>query len=284
VATAVRLLQVPYDSGAREARMGAGPTALAQAGAAGRLRARGHAVREQVLHPAPGWHAELRTAFELQRAVAGAATEAHARGELPLLLSGNCNATVGMLAALGGTRTGLVWLDAHGDLNTPGSDPGGFLDGHGLAMVVGWCWRAATATVPGFVPLPEEHVVLAGARDLDPPELEALPRSGIRWLPPAAARDGAVTAAALDELVARVDVVHLHVDLDVHDPSIAPANGYAAPDGLTAGEVQRIARQVAGRVRLGSATLAAYDPSYDPAGRMRETALDLLEVLAEVAG
>jgi arginase len=69
------------------------------------------------------------------------------------------------------------------------------------------------------------------------------------------------------------------VDLDVYDPSIAPANGYAAPDGLLAADVLRIARQAAARVPVGSATLASYDPSYDPAGRLRDTALDLLETL-----
>jgi arginase len=286
VATAVRLLQVPYDSGVRDARMGAGPGVLARAGAAARLRARGHVVREDVLHPAGGWHAELRTAFELQRTVAEAATDAHDRGEVPLLLSGNCNATVGMLAALrpGTTRVGLVWLDAHGDLNTPATDARGFLDGHGLAMALGRCWGAATADLPGFAALPEEQVVLVGARDLDPAEEEYLSGAALHRLTPDRARDPGATSAALDSLAGRVDVVHLHVDLDVHDPSIAPANGYAAPDGLSAADVQRIARQVAGRVRLASGTLAAYDPAYDPSGRMRDTGLALLEVLAEVAG
>ncbi|MGY1841040.1 MULTISPECIES: arginase family protein [unclassified Modestobacter] len=279
---ALRLLQVPYDSGRYDARMGAGPGVLSGAGAAERLRVRGHAVREEVVHPGSEWRAELRTGFELQRAVAVRAAEARAAGEHPVVLSGNCSATIGALAALtgGGERVGLVWLDAHGDLNTPDVDPRGFLDGQGLAMALGRCWTAATATVPGFAPLAADRVVLIGARDLDPAETDALRRSGPRWLPPRDARDARVTGAALVDLADRVDVVHLHVDLDVHDPSIAPANGFAAPDGLTAAEVQRVVGQTAERVRIGSATLAAYDPAHDPAGRMRETALELLTVVA----
>jgi arginase len=286
VAVPVRLLSAAWDSGVPGARMGAGPTALLRAGAADRLRAHGSRVTEVVLGPSSDWQAELRTAFELQRAVARSAAAAHAGGELPLLLSGDCHLTLGMVAALQarGARVGLLWLDAHGDLNTPDVDPGAYLDGQGLAMVLGRCWRAATGTVPGSAPLPEEQVVLVGARDLDPPELAALDGSALRWLRPEQARDPAAVDDALAALAPRVDVVHLHVDLDVYDPSIAPANGYAAPDGLSAADVLRIARRAAAAAPLGSATLASYDPSFDPAGRLRDTALELLEVVAGLAG
>ena len=282
---AIRLLQAPWDSGHRDARMGAGPTALATAGAADRLRAGGHAVTEQVLSPAAGWTAEVGSAFEVQRLVAESVRQARDAGQVALLLAGNCNTTLGVLAGLGPgeRRVGLVWLDAHGDFNTPEEDPAGFLDGHGLAMVVGRCWRAATARVPGFAPLPERDVVLVGARDLTAPQAEVLERSALTWLSPAQARDPDAVAAALDALAARVDVLHFHVDLDVHDPSIAPANGYAAPDGLAAEDVLRVLRLAADRVPVVSGTLASYDPSYDVDGRMRDTGLALLQALAGIA-
>jgi len=183
-----------------------------------------------------------------------------------------------------GRRIGLVWLDAHGDLNTPETTSTGFLDGQGLAMVLGWCWRTAVAGVEGFEPLPEGHVVLVGARDLGAAEEAALGASGVRWLPPAAARDAGVVTTALDELAARVDVLHLHVDLDVHDPdTVAPANGYAIGDGLLAADVLQVVHRAAERLPVGSATLASYDPAHDRAGRMQETALDLLAPLAAVS-
>lgn len=91
--------------------------------------------------PSETWRAELQTAFALRRAISRAVTAARHRGQVPLLLSGNCNATIGVLGGLAapGRRLGLVWLDAHGDFNTPDIDPSGFLDGHGLAMAVGRC-------------------------------------------------------------------------------------------------------------------------------------------------
>jgi arginase len=236
------------------------------------------------LSPRSPWHAELATAFELHRLIAAETVAAQAAGQVPMLLAGNCNATLGVLAGLstGVRRLGLVWFDAHGDFNTPDIDPGGFLDGQGVAMITGRCWRAATSTVPGFRPLADDQVLLVGTRSLDEREAEALRDSGIVSLPPAQARDGSAVAAAVAALAERADRVHIHIDLDVHDPSIAPANSYAAPDGLLADEVYAVLRRVAGRMPITSATLSAWDPTYDSDGRMRGVALDLLHVLADL--
>ncbi len=187
----VQLLLVPYDSGQFDVRMGAGPLALARAGVAQRLREQGHAVEVQILEPASAWRAELRTAFELHHSVAETVAAARAAGRLPLVLSGNCNTTVGVLAGLAGTgaRVGMIWLDAHGDFNTPEEDSAGFLDGQGLAMAVGRCWTRATARLPGFTPLPEQNVLFVGARDLYEVQQDVPRRSAITWLPPAQARD-----------------------------------------------------------------------------------------------
>jgi arginase len=283
-ASRLRLIEVPYDSGHRDIRMGAGPLTLAGAGAAARLRERGHVVQEQVVEADAGWRSETVTAFELQRLVAEEAQDARRAGQIPLLLAGNCNTTLGLLAGRpedsNRRRTGLIWLDAHGDFNTPETSPTGFLDGQALAMAVGRCWPAALAGLPGFIPLPEQDVILLGARSLDEQEEAALRTSAIAWLTPDQARDEEQIAAALADLSSRVDAVHLHIDLDVYDPSIAPANGYAAEGGLLAFEIDQIVRQIADRIPVTSAALASYDPGYDPCRRIRETALDLLTYVA----
>jgi arginase len=236
---------------------------------------------EERLVEASSWRAELTTAFELQRSVAAEVAAARTAGQVPLLLAGNCNTTVGMLVApSAGQRLGLVWLDAHADFNTPETDAGGFLDGHGLAMAVGRCWQALTSTVPGFSPLPEDRVALVGARSLDEAEETALRGSSIIWLEPSRVRQVDVL---LSDLAARVDLVHIHIDLDVHDPSVAPANQYAASGGLSAEEVHDVVRKIAGRIPVASATLAAYDPAFDPEHRMEQAALDLLTLLADLA-
>lgn len=264
--------------------MGAGPQALAS-DAAARLREAGHAVQEQVIEPLSAWRAELRTAFELHRGIADAVTAARHSGEVPLVLSGNCNATLGVIAGLHRKRDhlGLVWLDAHGDFNTPETDGGGFLDGQGLAMVVGRCWGTLSSAVAGFQPVPEQHVILAGARSFDDAEYRALRQSTIRWVPAADARCAEPLAGALDQLARQVSAVHFHLDLDVHDPSIAPANEYAAPDGLSADDVQRALRQTAARIPIVSACLAAYDPALDPSGALHGAALAVISLFAALA-
>jgi arginase len=150
-------------------------------------------------------------------------------------------------------------------------------------MVVGRCWRTLTSAVPGFSPLPERRIVLIGAHSLDGDEETALRGSSIAWLPPARVRDPGSVSGALEALAAEADHVHIHIDLDVHDPSVAPANQYAAPGGLSAEEVHDVVRKIAGRIPVASATLAAYDPAFDPEHRMEQAALDLLTLLADLA-
>src|SRR5689334_17838411 len=102
----VRLLVAPYDSGHRDARMGAGPLALLGAGA-GEL-----AADVRLLEPAGEWRSELATAFELNRLVAAEVADAVGAGQVPVLLSGNCHGTLGVLGGLSATgrRVGLLWL------------------------------------------------------------------------------------------------------------------------------------------------------------------------------
>src|SRR5262249_19886505 len=150
-------------------------------------------------------------------------------GALPLVLSGNCNAAVGVLAGLQPTRPAVVWFDAHGDYNTPETTVSGFLDGMALAIATGRCWRSLASTVPGFEPSGEDQVALVGARDVDAGEAEILEKSAVRRIRVAEVRSAGVEAAfgpALAALESRSDSIYLHLDLDVLDPDEAPANPY----------------------------------------------------------
>ncbi|WP_162184905.1 arginase family protein [Allokutzneria albata] len=268
-----RLVLAPFDSGHRDRRMGAGPFDLLRHGAAELLDA------DQVItveSDRPEFPQEVRTAFEVQRAVAAQVRQAVSEGSAPVVLSGNCNATVGVVSGLSTPDDDLavVWLDAHADLNTPETTTSGFVDGMGLSVLTGRCWATLAGTVPGFRPVPDDQVLLVGARDLAPQERAVLAGSGIRLLP-ATADD--VAGAALPPRVRRV---HLHIDLDVHDSRlVGPANEYAVPDGPDAAEVRRIVEAVSARFPVVSATFAAYDPAVDVDGAVRAAALDLIELI-----
>ena len=164
----IQLLLVPYDSGQRGWRCGAGPEHLVRAGLPAHLQRQGHIVTAiHIIEDDPAYRpAEIRTAFELARRLATTVRSARIAGHFPLVLSGNCNTAVGTLCGLTPARRATFWFDAHGDCNTPETTTSGFLDGMGLAMTMGLCWHHLVATVPGFQPVAAEATFLMGARDL----------------------------------------------------------------------------------------------------------------------
>jgi arginase len=282
----VQIIQVPYDSAHRGARMGRGPLHLVDRGAAAALEGEGHDVRVECIEAGDGFRAEIATAFELHRRIADSARLALDGGRFPLVLSGNCNSCLGTLAALGPERTGVVWFDAHGDFNTPETTGSGFFDGMALAAATGRCWRRMVDGVWGDRRVPEQHVVHVGGRDLDAEEGEALRRSRIAVVhaDEVRARGGrAAIHAAVESLGRHVESVYLHIDLDVLDPSAAPANGFLPANGLAVDQVVEAIATIGERLRVRAAALTAYDPDYDPEDRAFGAAVALTGAVVAAA-
>lgn len=266
----IRAILVPYDSGHRDARMGAGPEHLLENGLEDELRSVHREVRATVVESQSVLPAEVATTFELDRHIAQEVRAAIRRGEFPLVLSGNCNSAVGTMSGTGADELGIIWFDAHADFNTPETTTTGFSDGMGLAIAVGHCWTAMAASVPGFSPLPEANLVLVGIRDTEPAEQERLEDSDVTVVGVGLLRETGVADAlstALGDLHARVDRVYIHLDLDVLDPEkLAPANEFAVPGGLVREEVEEAIRLVHERFTVAAAGIASYDPAFDAEG------------------
>jgi arginase len=145
--------------------------------------------------------------------------------ERPLVLGGCCCAHVGAVRGLAGRggRLGVVWLDAHGDLNTPETSPSGNAWGMPFRMLLD----------DGVVR--DDDVALVGARNLDPPEVEFMTETGID--------------DSLERALAGVDAVYVALDLDVLDPADADVF-VPEPDGLRLEEVAAVLRDVTTRARL----------------------------------
>jgi arginase len=272
----VELVLVPYDCGLRGVRMGGGPEHLLEHGMVRALEGDGHQVTVTRLESTVDPPAEIAVAFDLSRALAGAVGAARAADRFPIVLAGNCFAAVGTLAGLGPDRTGVFWLDAHGDLNTPDTTSSGLLDGMALATLTGRCWRGLVETIPGFAPIPDHRLILVGARALDPPEEALAAAVGIRRVgPPELARSG--IRQALAPLAARmasgVDGFYLHVDLDVLDPAVATVNAFSAPGGLTLEDLRTVAEVVAEAGPIRGVAMTALDPASDGDGRAATAAL-----------
>lgn len=280
------VFQVPYDSGRLGERMGRGPLHLVDRGLTERLERKGHDVELVPVRLAEGFSTEAGSAAEIQRLLARRVAAARADGLLPLVLAGNCNVSVGVLASISPGATGVVWLDAHGDLNTPETSRSGFYDGMCLSVVTGGCWRALAATVPGFSPVAERDVVLVGARDLDMEEELRLDASGIHRIGVEALRQDGVAAALarpLEEIAGRRPLVYLHVDLDVLDPTEVRANPFAVPGGLSLPEAVEVVLEVGERFEIAAAALTSYDPGHDAEDRGPRAALELIEAILQAS-
>jgi arginase len=183
-----------------------------------------------------------------------ASREAMAAGT-PVVLMSECTLVPPVLAAVREEHPGvaLVWIDAHGDLNTPDTTPSGFLGGMPFAQLLGWCfddWRRQAGLEP---PLPEERAVLVGGRDLDPGERASVDRSQLHE-----SDDAAGALAALPPGIP----LYVHVDTDVLDPTLTPDAGYPAPGGW---DVARMRAEMAVLAASGRVVALSICPSAPPA-------------------
>lgn len=285
MAVPIQLILAPYDSGHEAVRMGLGPQRLLPQIEAS-LRALGYELDVERV-TVQGFMAEIATSFAVSRAVAARVHAARRSGRWPLLLSGNCGAALGAIGGLGGPGLGLVWLDGHGDFNTPETSVTGFLDGMALAAATGRCWRGLLASIRGFHPIEDDAVVHVGGRDFEEEEIGLLHESRVAVVDAGRIRRQgleAVLLPALDALAGRRRRVYVHVDLDVLDPATMPANHLASAGGLSLDEARRALRAIAARFEVEGAGLAAYDPSCDPAGETARAGAALVAVLVPSIG
>ena len=278
----IQILAVPYDSGHRGLRMGAGPEALLQSGLVEALRAAGHGVSVGLAELDPShWQAEIQSSFELMRMLSAAVREARDAGRFPIVLAGNCNTAVGTLAGLGTDSIGVAWFDAHADFNTPETTTSGFLDGTAVAIINGRCWTQLAATVPGFSPIPDDRICLIGTRDIDSLESKLLDDSSVGVVAPRRLRDE--LSRRLRVLSEHVDRIYVHLDLDVLDTSVAAANSFAVPGGLTLADTRDALSTIAETLQIAAITLSAFDPDADLDGSAARAAVQIICTAADLA-
>lgn len=233
----VALIGAPSSAGAYSVGQEEAPRVLRELGLAARLAAAGCRVRDVGDLPASRWRPdrEHRRAQNLAqvvvtaRAVRDAVSDAIGRGELALVLGGDCTVGVGTVAGVAatGAAPGLVYLDMHADLNTPESVADGALDWMGVAhmLAVEGC-TPELCDVGGPAPLLHpSQIVVVGHEESQATdwERETIARLGVRTVPAADLRDGARAAAATAlEMLAGHDPVMLHFDVDVVDFVDAP--------------------------------------------------------------
>ena len=226
-------------------------------------------------HPrAAGFREDLAESRGCLLEAGGQVDDALSGASVPVLLAAECSIALTTLPTALGHRPDarILWLDAHADFNTPDTSTSGYLGGMALAGAVG-LWDAglgAGRVDPG-------RVVLAGVRDLDPPERAALEQSEVT----------VIGASPVETLVAVNNAldggpVYLHVDLDVIDPESFPAQ-FPAPGGLTPEKLFDVLDAVASTCEIVGLEITAFEAPSDPVERQAaaETALHALEPLLD---
>jgi arginase len=279
----LHLIQVPYDLGREEVGMGKAPQRFLQAGADKLLAEQGFVVSVERVQRAQPYRDEHSAIADVQRQLAKVVQQTMEEGKVPVVLGGTCNVSLGTLGGFDHAQTGIIWFDAHGDFNTPESTISGYFAGMPLAIVTGHCHQDLWAQVGNSTPVKESHTLLAGVRDLDPPERELLEHSEVAVLTTQGMQHGGLASqfvAQLERLAARTREIYLHVDLDVLDPQVAPGVDFRAPDGLSEAELAQALHSVAERFQVKAIALTAYNPDRDVEDRTLHVGLRVLTMLA----
>ncbi len=178
--------------------------------------------------------------------VADAVAAELAAGGRPVVVSGDCTTSLGVVAGMqrAGIDPALVWFDAHGDVQTPETSGSGYLGGMPVRQLVGGADRTTPERL-GLRPVAERDVVLVDARDLDPPEVDFLASSTIR-------------RTSVEDVVSVLPdgPVHLHLDVDVIDPRDVAGLLFPAPDGPRLDAVTTAVRAVLARCPVVAVSVA----------------------------
>lgn len=265
------ILQIPYDSGRRDFRMGNGPACIAKQLAS----LKGFTSEKISVEERPF---ELGTTSSILRAASAKVRSAVDSGRFPILIGGGCISTLASISALG-PEMALFWFDAHGDFNTPETTASGFFDGMALATITGLCWRTLTASIPGFRPVPAKNVVLIGARDLDAHERTSLEQSDIVWLLPETIRKNGIGKSLSTLLPGLPKAAYIHIDLDVLDREEARVNEYCSTGGLKVSELLESIQFISHNRAIVGAAITAYDPSVDHDSKALDAAVAAVKEL-----
>ena len=268
----VHLILAPYHVGIAEHRVGRGPHFLLSRGLRERLEAAGAIVTcTSLVYGSEKFEGEIGRSFAVIRKIGLLVYQATRVGHFPVVLAGNCNATVGVAAALQPKDFGVIWFDAHADLDTPDEAVSGYFDGMGVSMLTGQSWRALMKTKPGHESLSLHRVVYCGVRDLSESQREKLKKSPARVV-----YGGGVEAAdfprELDQAIDDIDFTEaiVHLDMDCLDTTIGKANEYAAPGGLQERDLQDCFLALTRKVKPLALTVASFNPALEGGERIAD--------------
>jgi arginase len=291
----VHVLGVPMDLGSGRRGVDMGPSAIRIAGVDQRLTELGHKVVDEGDVVIKNME-ELRVGDERARylteivrasgVIARKVERIMAVGHFPLVLGGDHSIAVGTVSGIASfareqsKRTGVLWIDAHGDINTPESSPSGNIHGMPLAAVLGYGPSELTS-IGGWAPkVIPANVALVGIRSLDAGEKRRVKETGIQVHTMSDIdRHGVhqVMKKALTRVTDGTDFVHVSFDLDALDPTVAPGVGTPVKGGLDYREAHLIMEVIADSGVMTSLEVVEANPILDECNASAEFAVELIQ-------
>ncbi len=291
----IHLLGVPMDLGSGRRGVDMGPSAIRIAGVAKQLAELGHRVIDdgdvviKNMEELKVGNERARYLPEIGRASAIIARKAEriiGLGHFPLVLGGDHSIAIGTVSGLAafaqsqGKKLGLLWIDAHGDINTPETSPSGNIHGMPLATLLGYGAAELTSIGGPSAKISPANVALVGIRSLDTGEKKRLKETGVQVHTMSDIdRHGVhrVMKKALARVTDGTDFVHVSLDLDAVDPAVAPGVGTPVKGGLDYREAHLIMEIIADAGVMTSLEVVEVNPILDNRNASAEFAVELVQ-------
>ena len=277
----ISLTNVHLDLGAGKRGTDMGPSAIQLAGLVPKIESLGHQVESiqslgvqhfDALDPVDAGARFINEISETCRQIAARTEAAVDSGRVPLVIGGDHSQAIGTIAGMARAlrkrdeKLGVLWVDAHTDMNTPGSSPSGNIHGMPLAALLGR-GRDQLVSIAGETPaLEPENVVIMGARDVDATEVPLVKELGVRvyTMHEIDSRGASVCIKeAIEHIQKNTAGIHLSFDLDGVDPAHAPGVGTPVPGGLSLRESHLLCESVASTGKLLGMEMVELNPILD---------------------
>ena len=291
----IAIIGAPQDLGQGRRGVDMGPSALRVAGIGRRLSALGHDVEdrgnipvvqpESITDPGDSCARNLTQIAEACEIVGHLTAQALDDNRTPLVLGGDHSIACGSVSGVShhfrkaGHKIGLIWIDAHADMNTPATSPSGNVHGMPLAAIAGMPPEALSSLF-GFAPkIDPGNIVIVGLRDVDELERINVRESGahaftMRDLDERGMRS--VVEIAIARATEGTAGFHLSLDMDFVDPEIAPGVGTAVPGGGTYRETHLAMEMICDSGRMVSMDVVEVNPILDTMNRTADLAVELV--------
>jgi len=291
----IKVIGVPLDLGASRRGVDMGPSAVRVAGLEARLEALGHEVRDggnisvALAETKSAGHQSARYLKEITETCTRAAEmvlKALHEGMTPVILGGDHSVAAGSVSGVAefyrrqNQKIGLIWIDAHADMNTPASSPSGNVHGMPLAALLG-LEPEPLANILGWAPkVQPENAVLIGVRDIDPAEKENIRRAGISEVYTMRDIDERGMRTVMEEALRAAGRgtagYHVSLDMDWIDPEDAPGVGTPVRGGATYREAHLAMEIIADHGRMVSLEVVEVNPVIDEHNRTADLAVELI--------